>query len=145
MSIAVTIFDGPLPAVAPWSAQGAGAVIVFEGVVRPDEQGQIIAGLSYEVYEPMASTQLRDLAQRLVCDCGLLGLIVRHSRGFVPVGQISFRLQVAALHRKEALRAVDEFIDCVKRDVPIWKTAVFAGDRPHGGERHDCLGIQKNG
>jgi molybdopterin synthase catalytic subunit len=31
---------------------------------------------------------------------------------------------VYALHRAEALAAVGEFIDRMKRDVPIWKTAL---------------------
>jgi molybdopterin synthase catalytic subunit len=40
------------------------------------------------------------------------------------VGQRSFRLTVHARHRAESLAAVGEFIDRMKRDVPIWKTAL---------------------
>jgi molybdopterin synthase catalytic subunit len=42
----------------------------------------------------------------------------------VPVGACSLRLLVAAAHRKPALKAMDEFIDALKRDIPIWKEAV---------------------
>ena len=37
------------------------------------------------------------------------------------VGERSFRLQIAAPHRQEALAAMAEFIESMKRDVPIWK------------------------
>jgi molybdopterin synthase catalytic subunit len=53
-------------------------------------------------------------------------MCVEHSRGRVAAGECSFRLRVAASHRPEALRAVEEFIDRMKRDVPIWKTPVYA-------------------
>jgi molybdopterin synthase catalytic subunit len=42
----------------------------------------------------------------------------------VEGGQCSFRLQVASAHRAEALAAMTEFIDRLKRDVPIWKSPV---------------------
>ena len=74
----------------------------------------------------MATQQLRDLAQELAASHGLTAIIVEHSRGVVPVGQCSFRLRIAATHRKEALEAMELFIDRMKRDVPIWKRPVYA-------------------
>jgi molybdopterin synthase catalytic subunit len=55
---------------------------------------------------------------------GLVAILVEHSKGFVPVGQCSFRLLVAGTHRRESLAAMSEFIDRMKRDVPIWKKGV---------------------
>ena len=48
---------------------------------------------------------------------------VAHSVGWVPVGECSFRLEVAAPHRQEAMLAMGEFINRLKQDVPIWKQA----------------------
>jgi molybdopterin-guanine dinucleotide biosynthesis protein A len=53
----------------------------------------------------------------------LVGIAVEHSRGRVQPGECSFRLQMAAKHRQEALAAMAEFIDRMKRDAPIWKNA----------------------
>ncbi|MEI8195308.1 MAG: molybdenum cofactor biosynthesis protein MoaE [Phycisphaerae bacterium] len=103
----------------------AGALISFEGVVRPLEDGRPLAALEYEAYEPMASRQLTQLAQRIQCEHGLLAIYVLHSRGRVEVGQISFRLVVAARHRREGIAALAAFIDDLKRLVPIWKTPVW--------------------
>ena len=126
MNINVQIIDGPLPRepIALLS-DGAGAVIDFEGIVRPDEGGRGIEGLNYQTYDPMAQMSLQKLAEQACERFGLIGLSAEHSRGHVPTGQCSFRLRIAAAHRKEALAAMDWFIDVMKRDVPIWKQPVF--------------------
>ncbi len=123
MSATVTITPGPLPEASPISVAGTGASVVFEGVVRPDEDGHAITGLDYQTYEPLASTQLGTLAEQAINRKGILGVCVEHSEGFVPVGAVSFRLTIHAEHRKEALAAMDWYIDAMKRDVPIWKKA----------------------
>ena len=126
MSATVRIVDGaigdPAPVLSP--AAQFGAAIVFDGVVRSDEGGRTIRALAYEVYEPMASNVLAELGREMLAKHGLVAIMVEHSRGEVLVGQRSFRLTVHALHRAEALAAVGEFIDRMKRDVPIWKTAL---------------------
>jgi molybdopterin synthase catalytic subunit len=123
--VSVSLVDGPLGPAEPWAVAGAGALLHFEGVVRPTEDGRALTALEYEAYEPMARQQLDALARQVVEQRGLLALDVRHSRGRVPVGLVSFRLRVAASHRDEALAAMGEFIDRMKRDVPIWKNPVF--------------------
>jgi molybdopterin synthase catalytic subunit len=124
MNIEVSITDGPLAdAPPPWTPEGAGAVVSFEGVVRGTEKDQPIEALVYEVYDPMATRQLTQLAESLCERRRLLAMRVEHSRGRVPVGQCSFRLQIASKHRREAIEAMDEFIDRLKQDVPIWKKA----------------------
>jgi molybdopterin synthase catalytic subunit len=123
MSITIAIIDGPLPAAVPHRSHGAGAVVIFEGVVRPEEAGAAIAALDYQTYEPMAQRELQRLAAETLEKHGLLAIHVEHSRGQVPAGEISFRLTIASAHRKAALAAMDEFIDRMKQDVPIWKAA----------------------
>lgn len=92
--------------------------------MRPVEDGRSIRGLCYEAYEPMARDMLESIGEELVQAFGLVGLRVEHSKGLVLAGECSFRLQVAGRHRQESLAAIGEFIDRLKRDVPIWKTAV---------------------
>ncbi len=137
MTISVQIADGPLGAhrLEP-PLQGSGATVVFEGIVRPTENGLPIDGLHYETYEPMAQRQMHAIAADLVQRFGLLRVSVEHSRGFVPVGERSFRLVILSAHRREALDAMDEFIDRLKRDVPIWKRAsppVARQEKPQAG------------
>ncbi len=131
MSVLISISQGPLSSerlLASYSASAAhavGATVVFEGIVRANEQDRIIRALSYEAYEPMATNSLTQLANDILSKHTLIAITVEHSRGEVATGQRSFRLAIDSAHRKEALAAMDEFIDRMKRDVPIWKTAIY--------------------
>lgn len=129
MSVDVHIIQGPLGKPVPWQyASGGGAVLQFEGVVRPIEQNAHITALDYEAYEPMASNLLRRLAEQMIARHSLIGVCVEHSTGRIRAGECSFRLRIAAYHRKEAIVAADEFIDAMKRDVPIWKLPAPSGE-----------------
>lgn len=133
MSVAVTIVDGPLGQYEPRpdSAGLVGAEVVFDGIVRAHEGDATIAALDYEAYRPMADRELERLAKRMLDEHGLLSIAVWHSVGRVPVGGVSFRLVIRSAHRKEALAAMDGFIDALKVDVPLWKKA----DPPLGSTR----------
>ena len=127
--VRVDLIAGPLPDSQPGCATApvdtdlrAGAVVVFDGVVRLTEEGRALSGLHYESYEPMTSRMLTQLADEIINTHGLIALVVSHSVGDVPVGRCSFRLTVWSAHRKEALKAMDEFIDRMKKEVPLWKT-----------------------
>lgn len=127
MNVKAVITSGPLGPYAPdASIEGAGGRLVFEGIVRELEDGRRLAALAYEAYEPMASRMLGRLAEQIALSHGLLRLHVEHSRGEVPVGAASLRVVIDARHRAEALAAMGEFIDLLKRDVPIWKSPVWA-------------------
>ncbi|MEX0886390.1 MAG: molybdenum cofactor biosynthesis protein MoaE [Phycisphaeraceae bacterium] len=126
MQVDVELHPGPLPPAPPWHIDTAGAAIRFEGVVRPTEQGQPLVALDYQQYPPMTERELRRLAEQIAQQHGLLGLRVAHSHGRVPVGKVSFRLDVASKHRAEGLAAMDAFINRLKREVPLWKLPVYA-------------------
>jgi molybdopterin synthase catalytic subunit len=103
------------------SAAGCGAIVEFAGVVRGEEDGAAIAALDYEAYEAMARSEitrtLRELAAEFPCE----SVVVRHRVGRVPVGEASIVVRVEAKHRAEAFGMVAAFMDCLKKDVPIWK------------------------
>lgn len=129
MSVRVVIEKGALSPMPSQGWPGAGAVLCFEGVIRPEEDGRRIDAIEYEVYRPMAERVLEDLAAQAKATHGLLAVWVWHSEGRVPVGACSFRLEVASAHRAEGLAAMGWFIDAMKRDAPIWKR-VCSADSP---------------
>lgn len=121
------------PGVAGPSAPGVvGAALRFEGIVRRGEPSDAHGGeerdllaLEYQTYDPMAERELRALARRVAEEHRLSSLAALHSRGRVAVGEVSFVLMVESVHRAEAIVAMSAFIDRLKRDVPIWKRAVW--------------------
>ncbi len=147
MSVDVQLIEGPLPLAVCRRPDGAGAVVRFEGVVRPLEDERLLAALLYEAYEPMTTRELTHLAAAILGEYKLLSIEVQHSLGRVPVGQCSFRLDICSPHRKAGLQAADAFIDRMKRDIPLWKVPEFTLenqqvatvlDRPAGR-----VGVQK--
>lgn len=133
MSVRITIADGPLGEASLPGFPGAGAVVVFEGIVRALEDDRLLNALHYDTYEPMAQNMLRAIAEDLVQEHDLIALHASHSRGRVGIGECSFRLIVASAHRKQALAAMDAFIDRMKQDVPIWKRPIWPEHEQESG------------
>ena len=46
---------------------------------------------------------------------------VIHRIGIIPVGETAIYVGIASPHRAEAIALLDEFMDRLKQDVPIWK------------------------
>ena len=98
-----------------------GAKVEFHGIVRANEKGEILSGLTYEAYEPMAHKQLERIFNELLAahPCDLITFI--HRLGWVPTGEVSLYLCCLSAHRAEAFAFCSQAIDRMKQDVPIWK------------------------
>lgn len=108
----------------------SGAVIDFWGIVRGIEDGHEIEGIDYEVHQPMAEHQMNLLAEKARNEFCLTSLILCHRVGFVPAGEASLFLRVAADHRAAAFSGSQWLIQELKQKVPIWKRPVFKDKKP---------------
>lgn len=99
----------------------SGAVVRFTGTVRGTENGAPIAALEYAAYTTMALRELERLLRATAEAHGLSSARVVHRLGIVPVGEAAVILEVTAPHRTAAFAAIQEFMDRMKIDVPIWK------------------------
>lgn len=102
---------------------GTGALVRFEGRVRPEEDGQRIEALVYEAYEPMAQDQMKEILEQLAESWPCILARVKHRIGYVPVGDAAIIVEVFSAHRTEAFALTSAFMDRLKQDVPIWKVA----------------------
>lgn len=100
---------------------GSGALVRFEGRVRPEENGVLIDALIYEAYVPMAQNQMENILHELAQVQPCLLARVRHRIGRVPVGDVAIVIEVFSKHRAEAFAVASAFMDRLKQDVPIWK------------------------
>jgi molybdopterin synthase catalytic subunit len=106
----------------PSSAGGTiGGWVEFAGIVRGEEDGARITALEYEAYESMAERVIADLLRGLGTKHGCESAHVIHRVGVIPVGETAIWIGVGSGHRKEALAMVSEFMDELKKEVPIWK------------------------
>lgn len=106
---------------APPASADCGALIEFRGIVRGSEGGRAISALRYEAYPSMALGELRRIALELAARHGVHGVGIVHRHGVIRVGETAVHVGVSAAHRGEAMAFLGEFIDALKRDVPIWK------------------------
>lgn len=100
---------------------GAGADLEFAGIVRPEEKGQVISALHYEVYPGMTEGQLEVVERETRGQFPLLELVIVHRHGRIKAGETALWIQVQSAHRKEALEALEYAVKRIKEIVPVWK------------------------
>ncbi len=93
----------------------AGAVVIFEGVVREIEY------LDYEAYAEMAEREIAKIVADAIARHGLCAAAAEHRTGTVPLSEPSVVVAVSAPHRDEAFAGAREIIDQIKARAPIWK------------------------
>ncbi len=122
MSILLT--EAPVSAEALARAlggNGEGAVVTFEGVVRPEGPAASAGHLDYDAYAPMAERKLSEVEAEARSRFGILAIAIAHRHGPVPVGEAAVAIAVCSRHRREAFEACAFAIDRIKQIVPIWK------------------------
>src|SRR4051794_37769777 len=77
----------------------SGALAVFVGVVRDENNGRRVVGVTYEAHPTLAARALRDIEREatdrfLVRHCRIV-----HRTGLVPLGEASVIIVVRSAHR----------------------------------------------
>jgi molybdopterin molybdotransferase len=123
MEIEIQLTNEPIAGkISPPSQLGAhGAWIEFRGVVRDSENGGKISALEYEAYPEMAGREIRRLLEESSKKNPCLAAKVIHRTGIIPVGETAIYVGIASRHRAEAIALLDELMNRLKQDVPIWK------------------------
>ncbi|RAL12202.1 molybdopterin synthase catalytic subunit [Aspergillus homomorphus CBS 101889] len=137
----ITLTYDPLDAnaaLAKVSSPQAGANVLFLGTTRDTFGDRAVAQLSYTAYPPLALKTLVKIAENAVQKHGLLGVVIAHRLGDVPIGESSIVIAVSAGHRGAAWRAGEEVLELCKEKAEIWKREVFvdgAGEWRENRER----------
>jgi molybdopterin molybdotransferase len=131
MEIDIQLVPGPIAGkISPPLSGRHGAWLEFRGVVRDNENGENISALEYEAYPEMARRELGRILEEISSRHPCLAARVIHRVGIIPVGETAIYVGIAASHRAEAIALLAEFMDKLKRDVPIWKRrALLIPDR----------------
>ena len=92
-----------------------GATVVFCGTTRE------VPSLEYEAYVEMAAEKIRQLAEAVVIEHGLVAIACAHRTGTVELMEPSIVIAVSAGHRAEAFAGARALLDAVKSQAPVWK------------------------
>ncbi len=104
----------------------AGALVVFEGRVRRENEGRRVERLEYEAAEKLAVAEgeaiLREARERFA----ILDAVCVHRVGSLSLGDLAVWIGVLAAHRDAAYEASRYIIEQLKARVPIWKEEHYA-------------------
>lgn len=108
----------------------AGAIATFTGRVRakdgPDDERT--EHLAFERYEGVAVDRMRSLREELTAREGVYEVLLHHRTGVVEAGEDIVFVVVLAGHREEAFQTVEDGINRLKAEVPIFKKEVTVQD-----------------
>ena len=115
----------------------AGAIATFTGRVRrkDDPDDDPTEHLEFEKYEGVAAERMAALRADLERRDGVYGVRLHHRTGVVDVGEDIVFVVILAGHRAEAFRAVEDGIDRLKDEVPLFKKEVTVEDTFWAHER----------
>jgi molybdopterin synthase catalytic subunit len=98
-----------------------GGISIFLGTARDRSKGRDVDSITFEHYEGMAQTKLREIRERALKDFDIIEIAILHRYGKIGIGDNIVLIVVGAEHRVEAFRACQWAIDELKRITPIWK------------------------
>jgi len=102
----------------------AGAVVLFHGIIRNHDGGQAVNSLDYS-HHPQAQTFLEKILAEEEARTGLQ-LAAVHRVGALAIGDAALVAASAASHRREAFEAIENLVERIKAEVPIWKRQHFS-------------------
>jgi len=118
---------------------GAGAIVVFSGVVRDQTGGRRVKFLEYEAHAPMAEAKMREIAVAVRARWPAVKRIAMvHRIGRLEIGESSVMIAVSSPHRRHAFEACHFAIDTLKETVPVWKKEYFEDGEVWVGLQSEC-------
>jgi molybdopterin synthase catalytic subunit len=104
----------------------AGAIATFTGRVRAkeDDDDQPTELLEFEKYDGVAEQKMADIREELEGRDGVYEVLLHHKTGVVEAGEDIVFVVVLAGHRTEAFRTVEDGINRLKEEVPLFKKEV---------------------
>jgi molybdopterin synthase catalytic subunit len=97
---------------------GAGAVVTFTGIVRPDGG---LTGMEIEHYPGMTESAITGIMDQAVARWALADALVIHRYGRLVPGEAIMMVATAAPHRGDAFAAAEFLMDYLKSRAPFWK------------------------
>ncbi|WP_168210363.1 molybdopterin converting factor subunit 1 [Persicimonas caeni] len=102
----------------------AGAIVLFEGVVRDHTGDHDVSHLEYETYLEMTLDKLVQTGEEVAEKWEQCQIAIHHRYGRLEIGEKAVVIAVSSPHRAAAFEACQYAIDRLKEIVPIWKKEV---------------------
>ncbi|MBI5958979.1 MAG: molybdenum cofactor biosynthesis protein MoaE [Chloroflexi bacterium] len=123
------IVDSPLelePLLRETEDPGSGALVIFYGTVRNENEGRPVQAMTYEAHVALAEKTLNEIEAETLEKFGVRRCRIQHRIGTLQLGEPSVLIVVRGGHRTEAYAASRYAIDEVKQRAAIWKEEHYA-------------------
>ena len=123
------ILDTPLelePLLTETEDDASGALVIFYGTVRNENDGRPVRSMTYEAHVSMAEKVLREIEIEALEKSGARRCRIQHRIGHLELGEPSVIIVTRAAHRADAYAASRYAIDELKQRAPIWKEEHYA-------------------
>ena len=98
-----------------------GALAIFGGLVREQNDGRPVSGMTYDAHVVLAAKTLAELELEVRERFGVEQCRIVHRTGPLQVEEASVYVVVRSAHRRAGLRAAEYAIDTLKERLPVWK------------------------
>lgn len=99
----------------------SGAIVIFEGCSRNNNNNLPVKLLSYEAFTTMAEQELCIIRKKAIERYDLHQCIIYHRIGKVSLTETALIVACSSAHRNEAFKATEWIVEQIKISVPIWK------------------------
>ena len=108
------------------SKKDIGAHSIFLGQVRNDLiNDKKVKAIDYTSYIEMAEEKFHEIREDAFKKYSLTCMHIYHSIGKVNAGEISLFVFTSSIHRKDAIKACEEIVEKIKKEVPVWGKEIF--------------------
>ncbi len=98
-----------------------GALAVFAGTVREQNEGRAVTGMTYEAHPVLAARTLAALEREALERFDIARCRIQHRIGALALGDVSVLVVVRSPHRGAAFEAAQWAIDTLKERAEVWK------------------------
>ncbi len=102
-------------------AAGAGAIVSFTGLVRPNNTSSPVTRLYLQAYSPMTERGIEAAAKDASQRWPISHLTITHRIGDMGPGDPIVFVAAASAHRRAAFEAADFLMDYLKTEAIFWK------------------------
>ena len=101
--------------------EGAGGIVTFTGLVRPDSRSGSVRSLLLQAYSPMTERGIAANIEEAKRRWPLTGLNIVHRIGEMQPGETIVFVATASTHRRAAFESADFLMDYLKTEAIFWK------------------------
>jgi len=106
-------------------SERCGAIGIFVGFVRKMSNGRETVRLEYEEDEELFEKKIEEIENRLKSYPGIVDVKIFHKTGSILPGEDIIYVVVMGEHRKDIWKPLEESMNIVKKELPIWKKEIF--------------------